>query len=69
MNITCNSRLTLFKITQFYYILTYENQHTEIRDLEISQVTFHCQGKMRDRFEGRQGREDSQGRVWLVNRA
>lgn len=24
---------------------------------------------MRDRFEGRQGREDSQGRVWLVNRA
>lgn len=65
MNITCNSRLTK---TQFYYILTYENQHTEISDLEISQVTFTTR-KRRDRFEGRQGREDSQGRVWLINRA
>lgn len=65
MNITCNSRLTK---TQFYYILTYENQHTEISDLEISQVTFTTRER-RDRFEGRQGREDSQGRVWVINRA
>ena len=65
MNITCNSRLTK---TQCYYILTYENQHTEISDLEISQVTFTSRER-RDRFEGRRGREDTQGRVWLINRA